>query len=208
MFSEKWVWSGFWTTLFGPRPDVPVIDLTVIWTPGNTTLSTIVNIASWSHFLTAITTLISSLQNLSVQSLDHDLYVSRRLLVSWKFFKKPPFSISMASFLATSALAFLSMTKPFYVSFNWLSRNLFWCFIPRVENIFMATIEFWEQWYLQFSNRINKDLKGSNQDSLQVLYESENCFVFLGQLRLVDFSCNYVYHPPMDVFWKWRYFFS
>ena len=45
-FPTKSLRSGFWTSLFGPRPVEPVIDFTVMSTLGITTLSMAVKIAS------------------------------------------------------------------------------------------------------------------------------------------------------------------
>ena len=57
IISDKSLWSEFWTTLFGPCFDEPVIDLTAISTLRITTLSIAVKIVSWTRLSTSSTTL-------------------------------------------------------------------------------------------------------------------------------------------------------
>ena len=56
MFPKKSLWSESWTTLLGPRPDDPVIDLMAISTLGITTLTIVVKIASKTQVSTPATT--------------------------------------------------------------------------------------------------------------------------------------------------------
>ena len=76
VFPEKRIWSGFWTTLFGPCPDDPAIDLTVISIIGITTLSIAVKFASWTRFSTAIRALSNSFLIFSVTYLFNILIVT------------------------------------------------------------------------------------------------------------------------------------
>ena len=75
MFPESFL-SSYCTTLFGPRSDDPVIDLTANSTLGITTLSIALKITLWTPISTAITALSTSFLILSAKFLS----ITRSLL--------------------------------------------------------------------------------------------------------------------------------
>ena len=123
----KSFWSGFWTTLLGPRPDDSVVDFTAISTRGCTNLSIAVKIASsvqFSTFITALSAAFLILLSLLFSKtcvwrvlFSPTVTVPKSLewLLGWKF--RVWFSIE-------PPLVLSPMTKSFKVSFNWLSYFL------------------------------------------------------------------------------------
>ena len=128
-------WSGFLTILLGPRPDDTVIDITAISTPGITTLSIAVKVASSTRFSTVITALstaflISSPIFLAMTWSWHALISPTAHIL--KLLQRPLVWGSKVPFPIAPALALLPRKKSFKVSFNWLGCLLCWCFFFRV----------------------------------------------------------------------------
>ena len=106
MFPEESLWSRFWNSLFGTRPDDSVIDLTSISTLGITTLCIAVKIASWTGFSTALTAFSTSF-----------------LILSAKFFS-----------ITWSWLALFSPTEDFPKRTNYLSEVMWFHLKPYLHS--------------------------------------------------------------------------
>ena len=134
IFPRKPFCWRFWTTLFVPRPDNPVIYLRVFSALGITTLGIAVKTESWTGFLIAATTLSSSFFTflamfLSVTwtrlSLFSPAIAFPLLLVT------PSFGVSTVLFSVTPALIMLPVTASSKKLSNCLTSLWFCCFFYR-----------------------------------------------------------------------------
>ena len=122
MFLEKSLWSGFWTTLFGPCPDHPVINLTAFSTLGMTSLYIAAKIASMTRVFTEATTLSTFFKSCRLFSftdliLTCNVILKRFILqIVIKTIVRGPSTPSSAA----PTWAILPLTKSFQGSFNWL----------------------------------------------------------------------------------------
>ena len=139
VFPLESFWPRFWTMLLGPRPDDSVIDLTAISARRIATLSTAVEIASLIRFSTVKTALSTTFLSLSpilfsLTWLWHTLFLppTRNFpqVIEWLIVRGSKVEFPIALIPVS-----LPMTKPFKVSFGWLSCFLSWCFFFRVETI-------------------------------------------------------------------------
>ena len=140
-FSVKSFWSGFWTTLRGPRLNGAMIDVTAISTYGITTFSFAVKFASNTRFSTVKTALstaflISSSNFFSMTWYWRGLFSPTVILL--KIFERTSVWGSKVAFLIQLALVLYPMTKWFKVSFNCFAC---WCFFFGVKNMFFSIFE-------------------------------------------------------------------
>ena len=110
-FRMKSLRSGFWTSLFGPCPDEPVIDFTAILTLGITTLSITVKIASCMRVSTIKTALSTSFL----------ILLSILFCVTWFWLALSTKLSKSLSWPLVTHIVPLPIMKSLKISFNWLS---------------------------------------------------------------------------------------